>query len=108
MWGRLWRTLAVATFEIKAPEHNLPASQSDVHLMQHWQSTDQRLAPFHEPASYRRRGIKVLGQLYISRVTQRLELRRSERTNEIDTRIEVGGHLPASLHNFVLAVGRTC
>jgi hypothetical protein len=46
VWGRLWRTLAVATFEIKAPEHNLPASQSDVHLMQHWQSTDQRLAPF--------------------------------------------------------------
>jgi hypothetical protein len=90
--------LAGATFGITALEYNLPTSQSDVQIMQHWQSTDQSLAAWTN--------LPHTENAYVN-VPEQLELRRSERTDEIDTRFGVGGQLPESLHNLLLAVGRT-
>jgi hypothetical protein len=90
--------LAGATFEMTALKYNLPTSMSDVYIMQHWQSTDQRLAAWIN--------LPHTENAYVN-VPEQLELRRRERTDEIDTRFGVGGQLPESLHNLSLAVGRT-
>jgi hypothetical protein len=112
VWGRPWmnevsRGSHLWNDSSRAQYSSDPQSRGQI--MYHSQSTDQRLTSLMNLPHIETACIQILGQHYNSREsTKRLELRRSERTNEIGVCIEVGGHLSVSLHNFVLAVGRTC
>jgi hypothetical protein len=60
--------LAGATFGMTALEYNLPTSTSDLSIMQHWQSTDQRLAAWVNLPYTENAYVNVSGQLHTSRI----------------------------------------